>query len=84
MPRRRQRRTPRPLPLARRASEAAPAAASEDLLEACRQAVSRVLAEMPARDREALEVHRARVIEGTHRDTRAALEEIRGVLNQVA
>jgi hypothetical protein len=77
MSRRRERRTPRP----RRTSEAAPRAASEDLREACRRAVSRVLAEMPARDREALEEHRARVIEGTHRDTRAALEEIRGVLD---
>jgi hypothetical protein len=77
--RRRERRPPRPLPVT-----PVPKAASEDLLEACRRAVSRVLAEMPARDREALEEHRARVIEGTHRDTRAALEEIRGVLNQVA
>lgn len=57
---------------------------SEGLLEACQRAVSRVLAELPDCDRRVLEEHRARVVEVTHRETRAALEEIRGVLHRVA
>jgi hypothetical protein len=57
---------------------------SEDLLEACRRAVSRVLAELPDWDRHVLEEHRTEVVEVTHRETRAALEEIRGVLDRVA
>jgi hypothetical protein len=57
---------------------------SEGLLEACQRAVSRVLAELPDWDRRVLEEHRARVVEVTHRETRAALEEIRGVLHRVA
>jgi hypothetical protein len=57
---------------------------SEDLLEACRRAVSRVLAELPDWDRHVLEEHRTEVVEVTHRETRAALEEIRGVLDHVA
>jgi hypothetical protein len=46
--------------------------------------VSRVLAELPAGDRAVLEEHRARMVEVTHRDTRAALEEIHGILERVA
>jgi hypothetical protein len=57
---------------------------SEGLLEACQRAVSRVLAELPDRDRRVLEEHRARVVALTHRETRAALEEIQGVLHRVA
>jgi hypothetical protein len=57
---------------------------SAGLLEACQRAVSRVLAELPERDRHVLEAHRARVVEATHRETRAALEEIRSVLDRVA
>lgn len=79
MPRRRVRRTPR-----RDAGPVVTSGPFEDLLEQCQRAVGRVLAELPARDREVLEEHRARVVEVTHRDTRAALEEIRGVLERVA
>jgi len=57
---------------------------SEDLFEACQRAVSRVLEELPAWDRQVLEEHRAEVVEITHRETRAALEEIHGVLRPVA
>jgi hypothetical protein len=57
---------------------------SDGLLEACQRAVSRVLAELPDRDRRVLEEHRAWVVEVTHRETRAALEEIQGVLRRVA
>ena len=60
------------------------ASGGEDLLEACQRAVGRVLAELPDWDRQVLEEHRARVVEITHRETRAALAEIRGVLRQVA
>ena len=63
---------------------AASTVAEEDLLEACQRAVSRVLAELPAWDRQVLEQHRAEVVELTHRETRAALEEIRGMLRRVA
>jgi hypothetical protein len=73
VPRRRVRKTPR--------KDTGP---FEDLLEQCQRAVGRVLAELPARDREVLEEHRARVVEVTHRETRAALEEIQGVLERVA
>ena len=59
-------------------------ATEEDLFEACQRAVSRVLDELPARDRQVLEEHRAEVVEHTHRETRAALEEIRGVVGRVA
>ena len=59
-------------------------AAAEDLFDACQRAVSRVLAELPAWDRQVLEQHRAEVVELTHRETRAALEEIRGMLRRVA
>lgn len=55
-----------------------------DLFEACQRAVSRVLDELPARDRLVLEQKRAEVVEITHRETRAALEEIHGVLRRVA
>jgi hypothetical protein len=57
---------------------------TEGLLEACQRAVSRVLAELPERDRQVLEERRAQVVAVTHRETRAALEEIRGVLDRVA
>jgi hypothetical protein len=46
--------------------------------------VSRVLAQLPAGDREELEKHRARIVEVTHRDTQAALEQIHGALERVA
>ena len=81
MPRRRARKTPRRRVVTPRQLTAG---RSEDLLAACQRAVSRVLAELPAWDRQVLEEHRARVVEVTHRDTRAALEEIRGVLGRVA
>lgn len=55
-----------------------------DLFEACQRAVSRVLAELPAWDRQVLEEHRAEVVEITHRETRAALDEIHGMLRRVA
>ena len=83
MPQKRARRTPlRRAPRRQRATDRA--AAPEDLLEACRRAVSRVLSGLPAGDREVLEKHRARMVEVTHRDTRAALAEIHGVLERVA
>jgi hypothetical protein len=56
----------------------------DDLLEACRSAVSRVLSELPARDREVVEGRRAEVVAATHRATRAALEELVGAMRRVA
>ena len=60
------------------------ASGAEDLFEACQRAVGRVLAELPAWDRQVLEEHRAEVVEITHRETRAALDEIHGMLKRVA
>ena len=57
---------------------------SGDLLEQCQRAVSRVLAELPAQDRQALVPHETRVVEMTFWETRAALAEIQGVLDRVA
>jgi len=56
----------------------------DDLLEACRTAVSRVLSELPARDREVVEDRRAEVVAATHQATRAALEELVGAMRRVA
>jgi hypothetical protein len=84
MPRKRARKPPRKRLVAPRQVTVSRTASSEDLLAACQRAVSRVLEELPAWDRQVLEEHRARVVEVTHRDTRAALEEIRGVLGRVA
>ena len=77
----------RPRPKTPRAPAVRPDVTSgppEDLLEQCQRAVHRVLAELPARDREAVEEHLARVVEVTHRETRAALEEIHDLLERVA
>jgi hypothetical protein len=79
VPRRRVRKTPR-----KDTGQDVTTGPFEDLLEQCQRAVGRVLAELPPRDREVLEEHRARVVEVTHRETRAALEEIQGVLERVA
>jgi hypothetical protein len=57
---------------------------AEDLFEACQRAVGRVLDELPAGDRQVLEEHRAKVVEITHRETQAALDEIHGMLRRVA
>ena len=84
MPRKRAQKPPRRRAVTPRRLTAGRTAPSEDLLAACQRAVSRVLAELPAWDRQALEEHRARMVEVTHRDTRAALDEIRGVLGRVA
>lgn len=63
---------------------AASTPSAEGLFEACQRAVGRVLAELPERDRQFLEEHRAEVVALTHRETRAALEEIHGMLRRVA
>jgi len=63
---------------------AATGGAAEDLLEACRGAVSRVLAELPERDRRVVEGHQAEVVAATHRETLAAIEEIVGSMERVA
>lgn len=56
----------------------------DDLLEACRGAVSRVLSELPAHDRQVVEGARAEVLAATHRETRAAIAEIVGEMQRVA
>jgi len=63
---------------------APPAELDHDLFETCRGAVDRVLAALPARDRLVVEDHQAEVVAATHRETRAALERLFGVLQQVA
>lgn len=59
-------------------------ASDEDLLEACRGAVSRVLSELPAHDRQVVEGHRAELVAATHREIRAAIDDIVGAMRQVA
>jgi len=55
-----------------------------DLFETCRGAVDRVLAALPAPDRLVVQDHQAELVAATHRETRAALERLFGVLQQVA
>ena len=80
MPRRRSPERPR----ARAVRSDVTAGPPEDLLQECQRAVSRVLAELPERDREVLVQHETRVVEMTFWETRAALAEIQGVLDRVA
>lgn len=71
----------RPKPPRRKGRAALP---DDELLEACRGAVSRVLAELPAHERQVIEGRRAELVAATHREIRAAIDDIVGSMRRVA